>query len=548
MNNQDQTNLEKAIDLIDSKAKSFGLDFFETCFQIIGEELMSQLHAYVLPVRFNHWSFGRDYERTKTKRKYGATALAYEMVINTDPAYAFLMETNNLTEMKLVVAHVFGHVDFFKNNYLYSNTNRGIVADCAINAKKIYDYSMRYGWETVERWLDACIAIAPQCEMARTIKDEKEPWWMGGTPEDPSRPRTFDIQDEFDFLFEKEKMRKLADWEEDQKKPKPILEKDLLRFLMHNRFSDLEDWQKDVIAIVRDEWQYFVPNIQTKVMNEGWASFWHNKILCELDIEKDFLKDEDEDWFLFYNALNANVLSPGGNGRINPYFVGNVIWNRIHDKWENPSEKEKASLKIEGGQGIEKMFDVRSTMTDPLFIRNFLDADTIEELDLFAFEKIGKDWVIRDTDPSTVRDALMTQMMGHQPIIYVIDDDYKESRELLLIHEFNGKTLDEEHTRKSMGHLTTLWKRPVHLRSAVRFTSEIGTNEKRKFAIDQKKSVKGEAIPATFIHDGVESSVMIHPGSKFQDPKKFSKDHLDAKWRTIKFKERQHLKSIEEGE
>jgi stage V sporulation protein R len=396
MNSIDQGLLERAIDSIDTKAKALGLDFFETCFQIIDEELMAQLHAYILPVRFNHWSFGRDYERTKTKKRYGATALAYEMVINTDPAYAFLMNSNNLTEMKLVVAHAFGHVDFNKNNYLFSNTNRGIVGDCAINARKIYDYSMKYGWETVERWLDACIAISPQCEMARTIREGKAPWWQGGDATSPDRPRSFDIQDEFDFLFEQEKMKRLAEWEEDQKKPKPILEKDLLKFLMHNRFSDLEDWQKDVLAIVRDEWQYFVPNIQTQCCNEGWASYWHDRIITDLDVEQDFLTDENGDnWFLFYNALNANVLSPGRTGRINPYFVGNMIWKRIYDRWENPSGKDKTELKLPGGQGEEKMFEVRSTMNDALFIRNFLDAETVEELDLFAFEKAGKDWVIR---------------------------------------------------------------------------------------------------------------------------------------------------------
>ena len=929
MNGADQDRLERAIDVIDLKAKALGLDFFETCFQIIDEELMAQLQAYILPVRFNHWSFGRDYERTKTKKRYGATALAYETVINTDPAYAFLMDSNNLTEMKLVVAHVFGHVDFFKNNYLYAGTNRGIVGDCAINARKIYDYSMRHGWETVERWLDACIAISPQCEMARTIRDGKDPWWQGGDVTTPDRPRSFDIQDEFDFLFEQDKMKRLAEWEEDQKKPKPILEKDLLRFLMHNRFSDLEDWQKDVLAIVRDEWQYFVPNIQTKVMNEGWScvtgdslvstdigfipmcelaayqppcllhnhnglvsyaqphstskqsirrvtlhnglsikglnrhrvqvmrdgkevtvklsdinigdlvitsfgndcwsstpyalsdeppsiygggrtaksvvipdhlnedvaeyigvfvaegfyakralqitntdrellvkmgdhinnifdvesvikrrlgeesnkfdlitystslmhlfenqlgvahhksrdkcvpssilrspkpivcaflrglfegdacvttgttraiiyatassdlasqvcmllsnmgihttltrskkrgyqdgyrvnicshkgleffkdeigfistiknekldailfsykqhhhkkikppqfdkgnthwvaspvisideleeelcydltvpdghvyvgngilnhnTYWHNRVLSELDIEQDFLTDEDGDnWFLFYNALNSNVQAPGSIGRINPYFVGNMIWKRIHDRWETPRGKDVTELGLPGGQGEEKMFEVRSTTNDPLFIRNFLDAEAVEELDLFAFERVGKDWVIRDTDPVVVRDALMQQMMGMQPIIYVIDDDHKDSRELLLVHEFNGKVLDEEHTRRTMAHLATLWKRPVHLRTTVRFTSEIGTNEKHNFAIDQKAAVRGEVIPATFTHDGVESSVMIHPGMEPQDPMRFSKNHLDAKWRSERFRERHHIKSIEDG-
>jgi hypothetical protein len=137
--------------------------------------------------------------------------------------------------------------------------------------------------------------------------------------------------------------------------------------------------------------------------------------------------------------------------------------------------------------------------------------------------------------------------MGSTPIIYVIDDDHRDARELLLIHEFNGKVLDEEHTRRTMSHLATLWKRPVHLRTAVRFTSEIGVNEKRTFAIDQKAAVRGEVISATFTHDGVESSVMLHPGMEIQDPIGFSKKHLDAKWRSESFKERHHIQSIEDG-
>ena len=545
MNRKEQDGLERAIDIIDAKAKSLGLDFFDTCFQVINEDLMAQLNAYILPVRFNHWSFGRDYENARTKRRYGATALAYEMVINTDPAYAFLMENNNMTEMKLVIAHVFGHVDFFKCNYLFSNTNRGIVTECSINAKKIYDYSMRYGWETVERWLDACIAIAPQCEMARTIREKKEPWWMGGEAKDPSRPSEFDMQDEFDSLFEQEKMVKLERWEEDQKKPRPILEKDLLKFLMHNRFSDLEMWQRDVMSIVREEWQYFVPNIQTKTMNEGWASYWHNRIITELDTEQDFLTDENgENWFLFYNAMNSNVLAPSRAGRINPYFVGHSIWKKIFDRWETPSEKDKRDFGISGGEGEQKIFEVRETMSDAIFIRNFLDSKLIDELDLFTYEKVGRDWIIMDTDPEIVRNALMHQMMGMRPIIYIIDDDYKDSRELMLVHEFDGKILNEETTRKAMNHLSTLWKRPVHLRTAIRpILSEVGVNEDKPFAIAPKVPVRGELLPVTFSNDGVHSSVMIHPGLDVCSPEKFSKDLLDAKWRKKRLMERKSIES-----
>ncbi len=257
MTTKEQEKIENAIEIIDKKAKDIGLDYYDTEFLIAGEELMDQIRAYVLPVRYHHWTFGQEYQKHKTLKKHGLSSTIYECVINSDPAYAFLLEKNNLTEMKVVIAHVLGHVDFFKNNLLYNQVNKRMATECALNAQKISDYYSKYGEEKVEKWIDACMSISKHCELSLNNKKEKK------------EKQDIDIKDEFDFMFRKENLKKMRDLEED--KPSPIMEKDLLLFLLNNRFSDLDGWQKDVMSIVRDEMRYFIPNIQTKIINEGWS-------------------------------------------------------------------------------------------------------------------------------------------------------------------------------------------------------------------------------------------------------------------------------------
>jgi len=529
MTNDEQKKLEDAIEIIDVKAKALGLDYFDTEFLIADEELMDQLRAYVLPVRFHHWTFGKEYQKTKTLKKYGATGTIYECVINSNPAYGFLSENNNLTEMKLVIAHVFGHVDFFTNNMLFGGTNRRMATDCALNARKIADYSFKYGEEVVERWIDACMAISRHCELA--INYQSDRIWLNEA-EKIEIPIELDLNDEFDFMFQKEKIQKIKQWQEEQKRSHPIMEKDLLLFLMYNRFANLEMWQKDIMSIVRDEMRYFIPNIQTKISNEGWAVFWHQKIIEELDLECDFLKDETNDWYTFYAAMNAGVLHPGSRGNLNPYLLGYTIFNNIYKNTEG-TEEEK----------LEKLFDIRASLTDSSLVRNHLNEEICEELDLFTFELLGDAWTVTETHNwERSRDILANQLAeAHIPTMYVVDDDYHNDRELYLMHDYKGEELDDESARRTLGYIARLWRRPITLKTGAKLTYESGIDKD-----NNKKSFLGEDVVVHITLNGKKADVILEH-EPIKSVSQAAEEYYDAKWRRLKFEEQTKENSEDEN-
>ena len=209
---------------------------------------------------------------------------------------------------------------------------------------------------------------------------------------------------------------------------------------------------------MRNESLYFVPQMQTKIMNEGWASFWHLRIMREMDLPTG-------DYLEFAN-LHSGVLSPSPR-RINPYYVGLKIFEDIERRWDNPSEKEREEFKRPGGQGREKIFDVREIDSDVSFLRNYLTKELVEELDLYIYEFRDDEWVIVEKDWRRVRDILVNSMtnFGH-PYITVQDGDYRGNRELLLKHHFEGREMDLDYAEKTLRHVQSLCGRKVHLETA----------------------------------------------------------------------------------
>lgn len=231
-------------------------------------------------------------------------------------------------------------------------------------------------------------------------------------------------------------------------------EKDLLWFLAHHS-PILEDWQRDILFIVRSEMLYFVPQMQTKVMNEGWASYWHLRIMRELDLPTgDYLE---------FAQLHASVLSPSPR-RINPYHVGLKILEDIERRWESPSPEEQRELHRTEGKGREKLFEVRELENDVSFVRNYVTKELVEDLDLYVYELQDDEWVVTETDWRKVRDTLVHSMTNFgRPYITVEDGDYRGNRELLLKHHFEGQELDVDYAEKTLRHLYRLWGRRVSL-------------------------------------------------------------------------------------
>ncbi|MGH2503005.1 MAG: SpoVR family protein, partial [Ktedonobacterales bacterium] len=342
---KDLDELANAEEQIIEIARRFGLDPFPVFFELVTSYKMYEDAAYGLPARFNHWTRGKAFYRMKTQYDYGLSKI-YEVIFNTNPAVAYLMEQNDLLQNKVVIAHVMGHSDFFKNNAYYQHTSRRMIEKVGIHADRIRKYEFDHGEQEVERFLDAVLAIEehidPNAFSRRRPDKQEEPAKPGAGP--------------YDDLWNLEKRNSIFLDEDDEEeyfhKPRkfpPESEKDILRFLAEHA-PDLEDWQRDIIMIVREEMLYFLPQMQTKVLNEGWASYWHARTMREMD-----LTDAEATMFA---QMHAGVLAPSRT-HLNPYHLGFKILEDIEQRWDHPTKEEQERLGRKPGQGRAKLFEVR---------------------------------------------------------------------------------------------------------------------------------------------------------------------------------------------
>lgn len=221
---------------------------------------------------------------------------------------------------------------------------------------------------------------------------------------------------------------------------------------------ELTDWQRDIMTMIREEMLYFWPQLETKIMNEGWASYWHQRILREMDLTSDESIE--------FAKLNAGVVVPSKTG-INPYYLGVKIFEDIEERWNNPTE-EMIKRGEKPNSGREKMFEVREIESDISFLRNYLTKDLVMREDMYLFQKQGRDYKIVDKEWKQVRDQLVgMRVNGGFPYITVNDGDYMKNGELYLKHWYEGIELDLKYLEKVLPYLHQLWGRPVHLESMV---------------------------------------------------------------------------------
>lgn len=453
-------DLETAVEQIWEVARGFGLDPYPTNFEIVPAPVMYEVGSYALPGRYSHWTFGKAYHRMKTMYDFGLSKI-YEVVINTNPAYGFLLETNSLIQNKMVIAHVLGHVDFFKNNTYFSKTNRRMVESVSTHAQRMMEYEFKYGRKTVERFLDAVLAIEEHIDPYFFIKREVSPAEEKRRAE--QRPKDGPYDDLWLLDSNEREARDVSQTdlstERDRLPRERLPEKDLLFYVMKNS-PTLAGWQRDAIAMVHEEMEYFVPQMQTKIMNEGWASIWHARIMRELDLT-------DNEHIEFAN-LHSGVVSPH-KGQLNPYYLGYKIYEDIERRWNEPSDEDRKHFGRRGNEGREKIFEVRELENDVSFLRNYLTEELCEELDLFVFELVEEEeWTITEKRWERVRDQLVSNMTNFGfPYLEVADGDYNGNRELYLKHRYEGTELDMRYARKALEHVFTLWGRPVHLETVV---------------------------------------------------------------------------------
>jgi stage V sporulation protein R len=464
--------LTDAIDKIWKIGEEMGLDPFPTHFEIVPTSILYEFGAYSLPGRFSHWTHGKAYHQMKTMYDYGLSKI-YELVINTNPCYGFLLEGNTLLQNKLVIAHVMGHCDFFKNNIWFAQTSRQMVDVVHQNAERIDRYAFKHGHLVVEEFLDAALSIAEHVDPHVRLKKTASNRIALETTRSP-------VEGPYDDLWRLDRSQKdetLPDGKPRKFPTEP--EKDLIGFIA-TYAPDLEDWQRDVLWIVREEMLYFYPQMQTKIMNEGWASYWHASILRELDLT--------DDEYVAFAELNAGVVSPGSRRQLNPYYVGKKMWDDIIRRWDEGEGHDTAASENTShlSRGLQKAYEVRELENDVSFLRNYLTEDLCEELDLFVYRKEGDQWVIVEKDWEKVRDALVGQMtnMGF-PVILVEDGDFRRNSELYLRHAHEGKDLDLNYGRHTLKYVQLLWGRPVHLETVVEGETVLLTNDGESDSINK---------------------------------------------------------------
>ena len=429
-------NLEEWNVKIEKKAIELGLDFYPQEFDIIGFNEMIAYESYIgMPSKYPHWSYGKAYEKNKMLYSLNMTGLPYEMVINSNPSLAYLMNENTLLLQILTMAHVYGHNDFFKNNRMFREGTKAqyTVEMFKLDAEIIRSYinNPNIGYEKVEKIIDAAHALRYQ--VPRTVGVKK-------ISDNEIRKRLVE-----EYNSKVEKRDPIWDTEEI---PLPDLNKipiepcdDIFEFII--QYGSLEEWEKSVLKIVKRETEYFIPQIETKIINEGWASYWHYTILKELELPEglhfEFLKR--------HNDVVAPIL-----GGLNPYYIG---FNMFQD--------------IEKRYGREKIFEVRYLERDNSFIRKYLTRELCEELNLFQYGKKNFEFVVQEVSDDDgwkkIRDTIASTCgTGSIPYIRIIDLD-KQDGTLVLEHVFDGRELELIYAKETIKYIYDLWGRKVVLKT-----------------------------------------------------------------------------------
>jgi stage V sporulation protein R len=461
---------------IEGYAKAYGLDYFNTYFEIVNYDEMNEIASYGgFPNRYPHWRFGMEYERMKKTSMYGLSKI-YELVINNDPCTAYLLEGNSLVDQKLVMAHVFAHCDFFKNNAWFAHTNRHMIDEMANHGSRIRGYMDRYGTERVENFIDLCLSIDnlidihnPPQPRAQVVEDrppeDDEFLGPGDVPRLKAKPYMEHYINPPEFIEEQRRAKAEADAQKARFPSEPV--RDVMGFLMEH--APLKSWQRGVMEIIREEAYYFAPQAQTKIMNEGWATFWHSKIMTEKALSAAEIIDY---------ADHASMVTATSGGRLNPYKMGVELFKHIKERWDKgqfgrgwdecDDMEQRESWDTRAGLGLQKIFEVRKTHNDITFIDEFLTYDFVREQKLFSFgyNKQNRRYEIESRQFEMVKQKLLMQLtnMG-QPRIRLIDANAGNQGNLLLEHEHRGIDLDPNYTREVLTNLYQIWTRPVAIQT-----------------------------------------------------------------------------------
>lgn len=460
--------------IADIAVNEFGLDCYANQIEVIASEQMLDAYASVgLPISYPHWSFGKEFISNERSYQKGASGLAYEIVINSDPCIAYLMEENSMPLQALVIAHAcYGHNSFFKGNYLFQQwTNADAIIDYMVFARQyVMDCEERYGVAEVEEILDACHSL-----MDFGVSRYRRPKPLSAL-EERERARE---REAYSWSQHDEIWRTVPGADNEQNNADSLNfpaepQENLLYFI--EKFSPrLQSWQCEIVRIVRKMAQYFYPQGQTKVMNEGWATFWHYTLLNRL-----YDRGQVNDGFMMeVLASHTNVIAQRGFdqrgfGGINPYALGFAMFTDIKRICEAPTEEDRQWFPDIANSDWQKTLDfAMRNFKDESFIGQYLSPKLIRDFHLFAIadhraqEYLEVDSIHNEKGYRRVRQLLAQQYNrdSQLPDVQVVSFDKDGDRSLTLAHKVHRDRSLTEEAERVLKNIQRLWGFKVTLES-----------------------------------------------------------------------------------
>ena len=453
-------------------ARDFGLDTYPVQLEVITAEQMIDAYASVgMPVNYRHWSFGKQFIATEKHYRRGQMGLAYEIVINSDPCIAYLMEENTICMQALVIAHAcYGHNSFFKGNYLFRTwTDASSIIDYLVFAKQyIMQCEERHGIDAVEDLLDSCHAL-----MNYGVDRYKRPYPISAEEERRRmKDREEHLQKQINDLWRTiPKSASKGDGKDNKRFPAEPQENIL--YFLEKHAPLLEPWQREIIRIVRKIAQYFYPQRQTQVMNEGWATFWHYTLMNDL-------YDEGlvtEGFMMEFLQSHTSVVyqppfdSPYYSG-INPYALGFAMYRDIRRICEAPTEEDRRWFPdIAGSDWLTTLKFAMNSFKDESFILQYLSPKVIRDLKLFSIlDDDQKDELVvpaihDEPGYQQIRETLAAQynLGNREPNVQIWSIDRRGDRSLTLRHQQHDRKPLGNSTEEVLKHLHRLWGFNIHL-------------------------------------------------------------------------------------
>jgi len=463
-------------DAIGACAREFGLDTYPNQVEVITSEQMLDAYASTgLPITYPHWTYGKEFIRNEALYRKGYQGLAYEIVINSDPCISYLMEENTITMQALVIAHAcYGHNSFFKGNYLFRQwTYADAILDYLVFARSyVMKCEERYGVGAVEEVLDSCHALSPhgvdkyKRPGAKSLKDEER----------RLAEREENARQLFNDLWRTLPRPEAKEPATARRPPFPAEPEENLLYFVEKYSPKLEPWQKEIVRIVRKIAQYFYPQSQTKVMNEGWACFWHYTLTNRL-YDKGLV---DDSFMLEFLQAHTNVIAQRGfdhqgYGGLNPYALGYAMYQDLKRICEAPTAEDRQWFpEIAGGDWRQVLDFAMRNFKDESFIAQYMSPKLIRDFRFFAIadyedeSELVVDSIHDEAGYQRIRSLLSRQYSRDYvvPDIQVVNYERDGDRSLTLRHQAaRNRPLREDEAEETLKHLGRLWGFTVRLES-----------------------------------------------------------------------------------